>query len=229
MEWLKHLISSSHHQCVGRNYWQSPTWTSSASTMPEQRNVSGLPAKHAASIVWRICLWQYEQTMWLQDDGVPAHFCINVHRNLNIFPRHWIGCGGPVAWPARPPDLNPLDFYLWGHLKSIVYGEPVPDVQTLQQRVYVACDTIRTQPGTSEWVRQSMMWHVHAYIVSYGCHFQHLLWHGWDSGHVLCARALCLMMFYSTIYRGNYAYPNTRWYECLWSISSQESPPEACQ
>ena len=26
------------------------------------------------------------------------------------FPNRWIGCGGPTLWPARSPDLYPLDF-----------------------------------------------------------------------------------------------------------------------
>ena len=29
-------------------------------------------------------------------------------------------------WPPRSPDLNPCDFYLWGHLKSMVYNNPLP-------------------------------------------------------------------------------------------------------
>ena len=59
---------------------------------------------------------------------------------------------------------------------------------------------------------------------SHGGHFEHMLWHGWDSGHVPCARALCLMLFCSAIYRGNYAFPDTRWYNISCSISCQESP-----
>jgi hypothetical protein len=39
----------------------------------------------------------------------------------NNYTNRWIGRRGPIAWPARSPDLNPLDFYLWGHLKTIVY------------------------------------------------------------------------------------------------------------
>ena len=39
------------------------------------------------------------------------------------FANKWIGRGGPIAWPARSPDLNPLDFHLWRHLKSIVYTQ----------------------------------------------------------------------------------------------------------
>ena len=28
---------------------------------------------------------------------------------------------GDIGWPARSPDLNPCDYFLWGHLKSKVY------------------------------------------------------------------------------------------------------------
>ncbi|EZA61807.1 hypothetical protein X777_10290, partial [Ooceraea biroi] len=29
----------------------------------------------------------------------------------------WIGRGGHISWPAHSPDLNPLDFFLWGCLQ----------------------------------------------------------------------------------------------------------------
>jgi hypothetical protein len=31
----------------------------------------------------------------------------------------------PTALPPWSPDLNPLDFYLWRHLKTLVYAAPV--------------------------------------------------------------------------------------------------------
>ena len=52
-------------------------------------------------------------------------------------------------------------------------------------------------------------------------------WMGFRSGTV--CQALCLMLFCSAIYRGNYAFPDRRWYELLCTISSQESPPEVCR
>jgi hypothetical protein len=46
-------------------------------------------------------------------DGAPAHFSLVACRYMNRkFPGRWIGRGGPIAWPSRSPDLNPLDFYL---------------------------------------------------------------------------------------------------------------------
>jgi hypothetical protein len=34
-----------------------------------------------------------------------------------------IGRSGLILWPTCRPDLNPLDFFMWGHVKSIVYAE----------------------------------------------------------------------------------------------------------
>ena len=33
---------------------------------------------------------------------------------------------GLMAWPPRSPDLTPVDFFLWGYLKSKVYANPRP-------------------------------------------------------------------------------------------------------
>ena len=46
-------------------------------------------------------------------DGAPAHFARAPREVLDRwFPGRWIGRGGAVRWPARSPDLTPLDFYL---------------------------------------------------------------------------------------------------------------------
>jgi hypothetical protein len=51
-------------------------------------------------------------------DGAPPHFSIAVREFLdNMYPARWIGWGGPIVWPRRSPDLNPVDFHLWGHEK----------------------------------------------------------------------------------------------------------------
>ena len=60
--------------------------------------------------------------MRFMHDGAPPHFSRVAMQFLNQhFANKWIGRGGPIAWPTRSPDLNPLNFLLWGHLKSIVY------------------------------------------------------------------------------------------------------------
>lgn len=45
-------------------------------------------------------------------DGAPAHQARIVHNHLTETFHEWIGTNGPILWPARSPDLNPLDFFL---------------------------------------------------------------------------------------------------------------------
>ena len=57
-----------------------------------------------------------------QQDGARAHFSTDVRQYLdNHFPNRWIGRGAPIRWAPRSPDLTPLDFFLWGHVKSNIY------------------------------------------------------------------------------------------------------------
>jgi hypothetical protein len=52
--------------------------------------------------------------------GAPAQ-CSRSMRDVlnNTYHDRGTGRGGPTAWPPRSPDLNPLDCYLWGHLKTV--------------------------------------------------------------------------------------------------------------
>ncbi|KAJ4445979.1 hypothetical protein ANN_12665 [Periplaneta americana] len=85
------------------------------------------------------------------------HFSRMARRYLDRrFPDRWIRRGGPTAWPPRSPDLNPLDFYLWGHLKSLVYSSPVPDLESLRNRIVACSEDIRNTPGVWDRVRRSM-------------------------------------------------------------------------
>jgi hypothetical protein len=64
--------------------------------------------------------------MVFQHDGAPAHYSCLVTYHLNLtFPKRWIGRGGHVQWPPKPPDLTPLDFCLWGWMKNEVYKQKV--------------------------------------------------------------------------------------------------------
>ena len=85
--------------------------------------------------------------------GAPSHFSRVAGQFLNQhFANKWIGRGGPIAWPARSPDLNPLDFHLWGHLKSIVYATSIEHAETLRNRIEQGSRQIRETPGTIERV-----------------------------------------------------------------------------
>jgi hypothetical protein len=57
------------------------------------------------------------------------------------FPGYWIGRRGPVDWPPRSPDLTPLDFYLWCHLKATVY-QVKTHMDHVKERIRDACERI---------------------------------------------------------------------------------------
>jgi len=63
-----------------------------------------------------------------------AKFAMNILRPL--FPGHFISRYGDIEWSTRSPDLLVCDFYLWVHLKSVVYSAPSPrTTQELKLRI----------------------------------------------------------------------------------------------
>jgi hypothetical protein len=83
------------------------------------------------------------QSMWYMHDEAPVYFSIKVRNHLNdAYPGRRIGCGSPVVWLARSPDLNPLDFFVWGYLKTLVYETTVETEADLLPCIQAACDDI---------------------------------------------------------------------------------------
>jgi len=114
--------------------------------------------------------------MWFMHDGAPPHFSCIAHQYLNgHFPGKWIGRNGPVEWPPRSPDLNPIDFYLWGHVKIEVYSTPVTNVDELCERIVATFGAIRNRPGQLEHVRESMMRRLNGCVAANRQHFEHLM------------------------------------------------------
>lgn len=115
------------------------------------------------------------QDMWFQHDGAPPHNALRVRNLLDRrYPGRWIGRGGPVAWPPRSPDLNPLDFFLWGHLKGKVYnGVDINSPEELQRRIAAALRTVT--PDMVERAVSSLIRRAQLCIQMEGGHFQQLL------------------------------------------------------
>ena len=91
-------------------------------------------------------------------DGAPPHFNRIARQYLNDhFAGKWIGGNGPVAWSAYSPDLNPIDFHLWGHVKNEDYTTPVTNVDELWEGIAATFDAIRNRPGQLERLRESMI------------------------------------------------------------------------
>ena len=53
------------------------------------------------------------QGLWWVQGGASAHRRQIVSERLKeLFGEHIVGLNRPVEWPARSPDLTPLDFFL---------------------------------------------------------------------------------------------------------------------
>lgn len=75
-------------------------------------------------------------SMIFQQDGAPAHFHRDVRQFLDeTFPDRWVGRGGAIRWAPRSPDLSPLDFFLWGHIKNNIYKSPIKNLDELKTKI----------------------------------------------------------------------------------------------
>lgn len=113
------------------------------------------------------------QNLWFMHDGAPPHYSLAVREYLNnVYRNQWIGRGGPRPWPTRSPDLNPLDFYLWGHLKNLVYSTPVETREELLQRIMFHCEEIRNDHQKLWRVQQSSIRRARECIRVQGAHVE---------------------------------------------------------
>nr|CAI5842924.1 unnamed protein product [Callosobruchus analis] len=114
--------------------------------------------------------------LWFQHDGASVHFSRSARNCLTRrFGEKWIGRGGPHLWPVRSPDLNPIDFFLWGYMKSLVYDAIVESEEELIGRIYAAAAIIQSDPTLFCRTRYSMHKRCRQCIQVNGQHFEQLL------------------------------------------------------
>jgi hypothetical protein len=117
-------------------------------------------------------------SMFFQHDGAPPHYHNAVRTHLNtMYHRRWIGRGGPIAWPARSPDLSPLDFYLWGEYKRLIYeNRPKPLTRDeLLGRIHEATVVIKQNQDVLQRSSSQLFRRATLCINENGGHFEQLL------------------------------------------------------
>ncbi len=57
-----------------------------------------------------------ERWCYFQQEGARSHTAYTTMEFLQEF-----FDDGLISWPARSPDLTPLDFFLWGYVKDNVF------------------------------------------------------------------------------------------------------------
>lgn len=115
---------------------------------------------------------KFRAKMWLQQEGTP-YFYGQVTEYLNYtFGKRWIGYGAPQAWPPRSPDLTPLDFFLWGHMKEIVYQEKSATIDELVMRIRNAAAQIQNNPDTIKKATRATIQRAKLCLTNAGGHFE---------------------------------------------------------
>lgn len=111
---------------------------------------------------------------WYQMDGAPAHNARTIHTKLmSLFDDRWWGNKGPFLWPARSPDLTPLDFYVWGRIKNLVYSSPLRNKDDLRDRIIEAFNSL--DPNEIRRATQSVENRIIECLNQNGHHIEHLL------------------------------------------------------
>ncbi|GFS87976.1 putative transposable element [Trichonephila clavipes] len=86
------------------------------------------------------------QELWFQQDGASCHTArATIDLLKDTFGDRLISRFGPVNWPPRSCDLTPLDYFLWGYVKSLVYADKPQTLDHLEDNIRRVIADIRPQ------------------------------------------------------------------------------------
>ncbi|GFW91836.1 uncharacterized protein TNCV_3400961 [Trichonephila clavipes] len=76
------------------------------------------------------------QELWFQQDFAACHAARATFDLLkDTFGNRLISRFGPVNWTPRSCDLTPLDYFLWGYVKSLVYADKPQTLDHLEDNI----------------------------------------------------------------------------------------------
>lgn len=115
------------------------------------------------------------RNIWFQQDGAPAHtsrHSLDVLRNK--FGLRIISNRTRHPWPARSPDLTPLDYFLWGYIKNkLCVNYAITTKENMKRDIREICNNITTE--TLEAVNFEFLRRINFCVENNGDHFEHLL------------------------------------------------------
>ncbi|GFW22210.1 uncharacterized protein TNCV_1429641 [Trichonephila clavipes] len=76
------------------------------------------------------------QDLWFQQDGATCHTArATIDLLKDTFGDRLISRFGPENRPPRSCDLTPLDYFLWGYVKSLVYADKPQTLDHLEDNI----------------------------------------------------------------------------------------------
>ncbi|GFV25451.1 transposable element Tc3 transposase [Trichonephila clavipes] len=86
------------------------------------------------------------QELWFQQDGATCHTArATIDLLKDTFGDRLISRFGPVNWPPRSCDVTPLDYFLWGYVKSLVFVDKPQTLDHLEDNIRRVIAEIRPQ------------------------------------------------------------------------------------
>ncbi|GFW72938.1 DUF4817 domain-containing protein [Trichonephila clavipes] len=86
------------------------------------------------------------QELSFQQDGATCHTArATIDLLKDTFGDRLISRFGPVNWPPRSCDLTPLDYFMWGYVKSLVYADKPQTLDHLEDNIRRVIADIRPQ------------------------------------------------------------------------------------
>jgi len=73
-----------------------------------------------------------EDVFVFQQDSAPAH---RARETVQLLQQQTSGFISPDLWPSNSPDLNPVNYRIWGLMQECVYKTAVPDFSQLKQHL----------------------------------------------------------------------------------------------
>ncbi|GFT99571.1 DUF4817 domain-containing protein [Trichonephila clavipes] len=86
------------------------------------------------------------QELWFRQDGATCHTArATIDLLKDTLGDRLISRFGPSNWPPRSCDLTPLDYFLWGYVKSLVYADKPQTLDHLEDNIRRVIADIRPQ------------------------------------------------------------------------------------
>lgn len=114
------------------------------------------------------------ENIWFQQDGAPPHVSrVALSWLEDHFGERVISLKTQTPWPPHSPDLTPLDFYLWGFIKSQVYRKSPKSLSELKNAIRQVTRGIT--PDTCRRVIGEVARRTDLCILRNGGHIEHVL------------------------------------------------------
>jgi hypothetical protein len=105
-----------------------------------------------------------------QQDSAPAN---RARDTIELLRRETPDFIGPDLWPANSPDLNPVDYRIWGMIQERVYQAAIRGVDDLKQRL--TCVWAELKQSVVDKPIEQWRPRLRACVRAKGQHFEQLL------------------------------------------------------